>query len=64
MSKGKIFLIILGVGALCIIFYFLFPKYYVVTGGLGEDATIYRCNRITGKVQIASPYQKKWRTLR
>lgn len=46
--KKNIFLIILGFGALCIIYYLLFPKYRFQNMGNG----FFRYNRITGSVSI------------
>lgn len=57
MRKSKIFLIILGFGALCVIYYCLSPKYQFWSP---EGAFVYRGNRITGKVQLGTSLRGKW----
>ena len=58
MNKKLIVLIVLAFGALCIIFYCLFPKYEFHYNNSG----ILRYNRITGEVEVYVPQanEKGW----
>ena len=53
MNRGKIVLITLGFIVLCLAYYCLFPKYEFVSAGT-SGVGVFRCNRITGKVEAGA----------